>query len=83
MEYAFKAGENYEVIKQFIIESKEYLAENGVIYFIISTDIPMKIVEDSFIENGFTFEIVNKIDKFFETFYITKSFLNNMEIPNQ
>lgn len=82
MEYALKAGENYEVIKHFIEHSNEYLAENGIIYLIISSDMPVKMVEELFTASGFSFEIVKQIDKFFETFYITKSFLMDMEKPD-
>jgi len=74
-ELAFKAGENYEVIKDFIKDSKQFLNKDGVIYFIISSDMPTGMVENMFRSNGFEFEIVKKIDKFFETFYITKSLL--------
>ena len=76
IEYAFKAGENYEVINGFINGAKDYLTKDGIIYLIISSDIPMQIIKKSFHSAGFSFEIVKKIDRFFETFYITKSFLN-------
>ena len=80
-EYAFKAGENFEVIKQFIISSKDYLAENGQIYLILSSDISLNMIENQFIINNFSFEIVKQIDRFFETFYITKSLLNDTGEP--
>jgi release factor glutamine methyltransferase len=73
-ELALKGGENYEVIEQFIKDSREHLNENGIIYFIISSDIPTDLVENMFKSQGFGFEIVGQTEKFFETFYITKSF---------
>ena len=63
------------MIEHFIYSSKDYLNKNGVIYFIISSDISLNMVENMFREQNFEFEIVKKIEKFFETFYITKSFL--------
>jgi release factor glutamine methyltransferase len=74
-ERSFKGGENYEVIKTFIKDSKEFLAPDGIIYFIVSTDMDLSQLEGMFRERGFEFIIKEKIEKLFETFYITKSFL--------
>lgn len=76
-ELAFKAGNNYEVIKNFIENSKLFLNKNGAIYFIISSDMPAGMVENMFLKEGFDFKVVKKIERFFETFYITKSLLND------
>jgi len=75
IELAFKAGENFEVIENFISGSRNYLNAHGIIYMVLSSDISLDIIEKIFNENGFSFDIVKKSKKFFETFYITKSFL--------
>jgi release factor glutamine methyltransferase len=74
-ERAFKGGEHYEVISSFIKEASAYLKPKGEIYFIISSDMPLGELEKMFRDSGFDFAILQKIEKFFETFYITKSFL--------
>ncbi len=74
-ELAFKGGENYEVIRSFIKDSKSFLKESGLVYFIVSSDMDIKLLEQMFREQGFEFNIERKIEKLFETFYITKSFL--------
>jgi release factor glutamine methyltransferase len=74
-ERAFKSGPGLEVIKDFIAGSKEYLAEKGVIYFILSSDMDLDEVESIFKSGGYTFNIVKKIKKLFETFYIIEAVL--------
>lgn len=74
-ERAFKGGENYEVIREFIEGSKAYLNPDGVIYFIVSSDMDINELEQMFREQDFEFIIVEKIEKLLETFYVTKSFL--------
>ena len=74
-EHAFKGGDNYEVIRTFIIDSKKFLNPEGEIYFITSSDMDIKLLEGMFTANGFEFILSKKIEKLLETFYITKSFL--------
>jgi len=74
-ERAFKSGPGLEVIKDFISGSKQYLAEKGVIYFIVSSDMDLEEVENIFTSGGYRFNIVKKIKKLFETFYIIEGVL--------
>lgn len=74
-EQAFKGGEDYEVIRAFINESKSYLNPGGEIYFITSSDMEINLLEEIFRAEGFEFILLKKIEKLLETFYITKSFL--------
>jgi release factor glutamine methyltransferase len=75
-EFAFNAGKGYRVIKDFIRDSKSWLKPGGCIYFIISTDTDVDSVLQAFEIHGFKYNIVTQIYKFFETFYIVKSFLS-------
>lgn len=74
-ERAFKSGPGLEVIKDFISCSKNYLAKNGVIYFIVSSDMDLDEVENMFIIGGYRYKIIKKIKKLFETFYIIEAVL--------
>lgn len=74
-ERAFKSGPNLEVIKDFISCSKDYLAENGVIYFIVSSDMDLNEIKNMFTLGGYRFKIIKKIKKLFETFYIIEAVL--------
>lgn len=74
-ELAFKGGEDYEVIRKFIAESGKYLLPKGEIYFIISSDMKLDLLEKMFTESRFDFRVERKIEKLLETFYITKSLL--------
>ncbi len=69
-ERAFKGGENYEVIYRFMKEAKKFLKTDGYICMIISSDMGIdeliKIAEF----HGYSYDIVTKINKLFETFYI-------------
>jgi release factor glutamine methyltransferase len=72
-ERAFKAGNNLEVISDFLRQAANHLNPEGVIYFIVSSDMNLKELEDMFIGNTLSFKIVKEIKKFFETFYIIES----------
>ncbi len=74
-EQAFKGGDDYEVIREFISESANYLAPGGEIYFITSSDMDINLLEQIFRSHGFEFILSKKTEKLLETFYITKSFL--------
>jgi release factor glutamine methyltransferase len=74
-ERAFLGGKNYEVIREFISRSAEFLNEGGVIYTIISSDMDINTLFNYFVEYGFESEIVLTQKKLFETFFIVKSFL--------
>lgn len=72
-ERAFKGGENLEVISRFLSEAGSSLDPNGVIYFIVSTDMDVKSLERMFANAGFKHKIIKEIKKFFETFYIIEA----------
>jgi release factor glutamine methyltransferase len=74
-ERAFKAGEQYKVIKDFAARSNEYLNKNGVIYLIISSDMDLNEIKRIFNANHFVFEVLKEFKKPFETFYIIKTFI--------
>ena len=69
-ERAFKGGENLEVITRFLNDAKKFLKHNGVIYFIVSSDMDIQAFFKMIESAGYTHKIVKEIKKFFETFYI-------------
>jgi len=69
-ERAFKGGENYDVIYRFLSNAKKYLKKDGYICMIISSDMGIEEFTDIAKKTGYSYEIVTKINKFFETFYI-------------
>lgn len=73
-EKAFNAGKEYRIIKEFAERSSGYLKKDGIIYLIISSDVDMDKIKSIFSENALTFEVALKLKKFFETFYIIKSY---------
>lgn len=75
-ERAFKGGPKLEVINNFISASKNYLKSDGVIYFMVSSDMDINELENMFTSNGFEFKIIKRIKKLFETFYITEAVIN-------
>lgn len=72
-ERAFKAGNNLEVISDFLKQAANHLNAEGIIYFIVSSDMDMKGLENMFKSGSLGFKIVKEIKKFFETFYIIES----------
>lgn len=69
-ERAFKGGENLEVITRFLDDAKKYLKPDGIIYFIVSSDMDMNELQNMFTSAGYRHKTVKEIKKFFETFYI-------------
>lgn len=74
-EAGFKGGNNYDVIRKFVEDAPKYLSNDGIVYLIISDDMELSLLENMVKAGGFSFEIVRKVKRFFETFYITKSFM--------
>jgi len=74
-EAGFMGGNDYDVIKRFIEDAPKYLSPGGVVYFIISSDMEISLLENMLKSGGFDFEIVKEVKEFFETFYVTKSFM--------
>jgi len=73
-EAAFKGGDNFEIINRFISDSKNYLKKAGSIYMIISSDMGINTFKEIVNLYSYKSEIVTKINKFFETFYIFRLF---------
>lgn len=74
-ELAFNAGSDYRVLREFAVESKKYLKENGKIYLIISSDLGLRVVEKMFLDSGYSFNLLQMKKGLFETFYIANAFL--------
>ena len=75
-EMAFKAGEDFQIIKNFLSEAKTRLKKNGKICMIISSDLEPESFSGMVDESGYGFSVVLTKKKLFETFYIFKLFLN-------
>ncbi len=73
-ERAFFTGEGYTVLKEFIRKAGNYLASGGAVYFITSSDLDIDLFTGIIRAGGFEFNIIKKVNTFFETFYITKAF---------
>jgi release factor glutamine methyltransferase len=73
-EKAFFTGKDFRVIRKFLQRAKSYLAPDGVIYFITSSDLNIELFLNMVKAGGFKFKIVKKVNTLFETFYITKAF---------
>ncbi len=73
-EKAFFTGKDFRVIKDFLALAKSYISPGGVIYFITSSDLDIDLFLNMVKAGGFEYNIVKKINTFFETFYITKAF---------
>ena len=73
-EKAFFTGKDFRVIRYFLQRAKSHLAEGGVIYFITSSDLDIELFLNMVKAGGFEFNIMKKVNTFFETFYITKAF---------
>jgi release factor glutamine methyltransferase len=72
-ERAFLGGADLEVIDHFLAEAENYLAYEGKICLIVSSDMDLNDLEKRFISNGLSFRIIKKSPKFLETFYIIES----------
>lgn len=73
-EKAFFTGKDFRVIRKFLNQAKSYLAGDGYIYFITSSDLNIELFLNIVKAGGFEFKINKKVNTFFETFYITKAF---------
>ncbi len=76
-ERAFGGGKNYRVIRDFVSRSKDFLNSPGFICLIISTDMDIEIMFTILKEQGFRYNILQKTQRFFETFYIIQAFLES------
>ena len=74
-ERAFGGGKDYKVLREFFLQSKFYLKKQGIICIIISSDIDINLIFSMFELYGFHYNILQRIDNFFETFYIINGFL--------
>ncbi len=74
-EKGFGGGKDYRVIREFIGKSKDYLKKGGYLYLIISSDMKIETMFTILEGQGFVYNILQKIGKFFETFYIFSAFL--------
>ncbi len=72
-ERAFKGGPNLEVIDQFLLTAKNFLTPNGIICFIVSSDMELDDFYIRLISAGFAYKILQSNKKFFETFYIIEA----------
>lgn len=75
-ERAFKAGPDLEVVNSFLAGAGRFLRSEGVIYFIVSSDMDMEDLENRIKTSGFGFEIFKTIEKLLETFYIIKAVIS-------
>lgn len=73
-EKSFFSGKDFKVIKDFLAQAKNYLSPAGVIYFITSSDLDIKLFLNMVKAGGFEYNIAKKVNTLFETFYITKAF---------
>lgn len=71
-ERAFKGGDNYEVIGEFLKTAREYLSSEGYICMIISSDMGLNDFINLAVSYSYKFEILLQKEKLFETFYIVK-----------
>ncbi len=69
-QYAWNAGEDFETIRRFATESRNYLTKNGKIYFIISSDVDVENICSFFQTENFITKLVDSKKLFFERFYI-------------
>lgn len=76
-ERGFGGGKDYKVIRKFVSDSKKFLAKDGFLCMIISSDMGIDQMTAILAENGYNYKILQQIDKFFETFFIVKGFLIN------
>jgi len=72
-ERAFKGGNNLEVINDFLVQAKNYLKNDGKIYFIVSTDVDLDLFWNMLQQNWYKYETIKTVKKFFETFYIVEA----------
>lgn len=75
-EKAFFTGKDFRVIRKFLQRAGGHLAPEGTIYFITSSDLNINLFLNMVRAGGFEFNIIKKVNTLFETFYITKAFLN-------
>ena len=75
-EKAFGGGKDFRVIREFYKRAKDYLSSDGFVCMIISSDVEIDKIYTIIEEKGYNYKILHKIEKFFETFYIIKAFLN-------
>ena len=72
-ERAFLAGDELDVISQFLAEAKNYLMQKGKICIIVSSDMDLLDLENRFRSMGYSYNIAETVHKFLETFYIIES----------
>ncbi|MCC6865214.1 MAG: methyltransferase [Ignavibacteria bacterium] len=75
-ETAFKGGNNLEVIQRFLASSKNYLLKNGIIIFIVSSDMDIDEFFNMLNTAGYNYKILTTNKKYFETFYIIEAVIN-------
>ena len=76
-ERAFGGGKDYRVIRDFLQQSKNYLAKDGYICLITSSDMGIDTMLSILDEFKLGYNILHTVKRFFETFYIIKAFFEN------
>ncbi len=69
-ERAFKGGPNLEVIDRFLVDAKNFLAPNGRLCLLLSSDMDLDDMFTRLKTAGYDHKILHINKKTFETFYI-------------
>ncbi len=69
-ELAWKGGKDHSIIKQFIHLSRDYLNDNGKILIVLSSDMNISSILESFRENQFALMCVASKQTLFDELYI-------------
>jgi release factor glutamine methyltransferase len=69
-ELAWKAGDDYHVIRRFAESTTDRLSPNGRVILLLSTDMDMKLVLSIFQSHRFKKSLVVKRELFFETLFV-------------
>lgn len=72
-ERAFKGGPNLEVIDRFLDTAGKFLAPNGYLCMLVSSDMDLDDFYARLTRAGYTHKILHTNKKYFETFYIIEA----------
>lgn len=72
----FGGADGIHLTRTFLLQAKEFLAENGVIFFVASSFAKISLLEEAMKKLGYKFEVVDKVHISFEDILIYKAWLD-------
>lgn len=69
---AFYAGEEHETIEQFLAQAARYLSPSGRIILILSSDMPLQMLDQKFARHGYRLVAHRALPDWFEVFHIVE-----------